>query len=140
MWDTSGDKMRRQLDLLFLDINCNIVIFVYSVNCKYSFEELKNFWFKAVVDKIGNNIIFGIAANKADLFSEEEVKTNEGIKFANEIGAIFRETSAKEDSKGIKLFINELIEKFLHKNELNIRKKRIEKNIKKLNLCKYFSL
>ena len=53
-----------------------------------------------------NNIVFGLAANKSDKFSEE-VSAEEGIEYANEIGAIFRKTSAKNNRNDIKLFINE---------------------------------
>ena len=91
---------------------------------------------KTVLDIFGNNIVFGLAANKADLFSEE-VSEEEGIEYANEIGAIFRKTSAKKNRDGIKIFINELIEKFLQIK----RKEKAEKFQNKFyNLCKYSCL
>ena len=71
----------------------------------------------------------------------------EGIEYANEIGAIFSETSAKTNRNGIQLFINELIEEFLCKNNLikiskeKIFLKKAEKIKNKFhNLFKYFSL
>ena len=64
----------------------------------------------------------GIAGNKFDLFSIEEVTEEEGKKFAKEIGAFFFLTSAKE-SIGIEELFKEVGKKFLdlknNKNEDN---------------------
>ena len=39
-------------------------------------------------------IVIGLAANKSDLFDKEQVSEDEARKFAQEIGAIFKLTSA----------------------------------------------
>ena len=52
----------------------------------------------------------GIAANKFDLFEQQEVKEEEGRKFAEEIGAVFQSTSAKE-SVGIDRLFHDIGEK-----------------------------
>ena len=39
-----------------------------------------------------------IAANKSDIYENEEVEDAEGTKFAQEINAIFQKTSAKQSS------------------------------------------
>ena len=52
----------------------------------------------------------GIAANKFDLFNQQEVKEEEGRKFAEEIGAVFQSTSAKE-SVGIDGLFHDIGEK-----------------------------
>ena len=38
-----------------------------------------------------------------------------GEKYAKDIGALFRETSAKDDAKGFRKFVKELIEELLDK-------------------------
>ena len=81
---------------------------------------------------IGKDVILGLAANKVDLFEKEEVSKNEGIEYAKEIGATFRETSAKNLRKDLKIFINELIEQLLqNKNLIQREEKIILKNQKK---------
>ena len=50
------------------------------------------------------NIVYGISANKFDLFDKGQVKEEEGKKFAGEIGAVFQNTSAKNNAGIDKLF------------------------------------
>ena len=70
-------------------------------------------------------IVLAIAANKRDLYENEEVEQNEGKKLAKELGAIFQETSAK-DSTGIDdLFLkigNKIIDPNCNENEISIIK------------------
>ena len=48
-----------------------------------------------------------MAGNKSDLYLEEEVTDEEGLKLAKEINAIYQRTSAKSDSGSIdELFLN----------------------------------
>ena len=48
--------------------------------------------------------MLGLAANKFDLFENQQVTEKEGEEFANEIGAVFSSTSAKESVGIIPLF------------------------------------
>ena len=67
----------------------------------------------------------GVAGNKFDLFSIEEVTEDEGNKFANDIGAFFYLTSAKE-SIGIYELFTEVGKKYLN---FKVNKKFEEDNI-----------
>ena len=71
------------------------IIKVLKIYFKNSFEQL-NFWINLVkeVNK-DKKIIFGIAANKSDLFESQIVSFEEGKKFADENDCLFFETSAK---------------------------------------------
>ncbi len=60
----------------------------------------------------------GIAGNKFDLFSIEEITEEEGRKFAKEIGAFFYLTSAKE-SVGIEDLFREVGKKFIENKNNN---------------------
>ena len=67
----------------------------------------------------------GVAGNKFDLFSIEEVTEDEGNKFAKDIGGFFYLTSAKE-SIGIYELFKEVGEKYL---KLTQNQKLNEENI-----------
>jgi len=126
LWDNFGGKNYRPLTSNFY-IGKDIVVFVYSITNRSSFEEIKNYWVNSVIDKIGNNAIFGLVGAKTDLYIYKEVPTNFGIEYAKEIGASFKEVSAKKNREEIKLFINDLIDKVL------IKKNLIKKDEKKLS-------
>ena len=57
-------------------------------------------------DNAPKNIVLGVAANKSDLFDQEAVDEGKGREFAKEIGAIFKLTSAKNQSGVEDLFIS----------------------------------
>ena len=124
LWDTAGQEVYRSLTSSFYK-GSHIVIFVYSIDNKSSFEKLKEYWVQSVVDKIGKDAIIGLIANKADLYFDEEVEKKEGTKYAKEIGAEYRLTSAKENRNDLILFINELIEKLLRKENLILKDENI---------------
>ncbi len=82
-----------------------------------------------------------MVGNKNDLYLEEAVTDEEGLKLAREIDAIYQRTSAKSDSGSIdELFINigkkildpdSVIESNLTKDEKRIRgQKLLKKKIK----------
>ena len=82
-----------------------------------------------------------MVGNKNDLYLEEAVTDEEGLKLAKEIDAIYQRTSAKSDSGSIdELFINigkkildpdSVIESNLTKDEKRIRgQKLLKKKIK----------
>ena len=124
LWDTAGQEKFRAITSSFYK-GSHIVIFVYSIENRQSFEKLKEYWVKSVIDSIGEEVIFGIAANKADLFTKEEVEKKEGIQYSKEIKAEFRQTSAKNNRDDLKIFINELIEKLLQKQNLFQKEEKI---------------
>ena len=77
-------------------------------------------------------------ANKCDLYLEEQVKEEEGKKYAEKIGAKFIYTSAKLDSDNFKLFLEELIKDYIinygikKNDDLKIKKKKYkDKNKRK---------
>ena len=139
IWDTCGQEQFRTINQLFLK-NAKIVLFVYDITQKKSFEELKNFWYEYVISVLGKNIIIGIAANKSDLYQNEEVNINDAKNFAFEINAIYKETSAKY-FESINSLINDMIFKFIEKsendNKLNENNISVvsEDNEKKKNGC-----
>ena len=111
LWDTIGQEKYKALTKIFFK-NSKIVLFVYDITSRKSFESLRS-W-KQIIDEIlGNVPIIGVVANKCDLYLKEQVKEDEGKKYAEEIGAKFIYTSAKLDSDNFKLFLEELIKDYI---------------------------
>ena len=114
IWDTAGQEKYRALAKIFYQ-DSKIVILVYDITNKNSFNELKNYWYEKVKENSSSDIIFAIAGNKCDLYEKEEVEKTEGEKFAKEIGAIFHETSAL-NSNGINELFTDIAMKFSSPN------------------------
>jgi small GTP-binding protein len=116
IWDTAGQELYRALARNFY-LNASIGILVYDIRRKESFESIKNYWYEQLKNSGEENMIFGVAGNKCDLFQEEKVSEEEGKKFANEIGAVFQLTSCKE-SIGIDDLFLECGRKYLEANNI----------------------
>ena len=134
IWDTAGQEKYRSITKIFIK-GAKIVIFVYDITEEDSFKNL-NFWVDSVEEVLGKDIILGLVGNKIDLFVNQIVKTEEGKKYADEIGALFYETSAKEDQAGFKKFVKQLVENYLQgkvieNDEINLNLKKTKKNEKK---------
>jgi len=120
IWDTAGQERFRSMNKLYIK-GSHIVIFVYDITNKKSFQELKEFWVNYTKNLLGENPSFGLVGNKMDLFDKVKhntiVTTEEGRQYADEIGAEFLETSAKEDSPGFIKYINQLINLLIGSNQ-----------------------
>ena len=103
IWDTAGQEKYRSLTKIFYK-DARIAILVYDITRKDSFEELKNYWYAQLKESSPDNIIIGIAANKCDLYDNEQVPEDEARAFANEIGAVFKLTSANTNTGIEELF------------------------------------
>ena len=111
IWDTAGQEKFQSLNKIFFK-GAQIAILVYDITNKTSFDRLKKFWYYEIINYSNNNPIIGIAGNKSDLYSNEEVNEIEARDFAISINAAFKLTSALEN-KGIYDLFNETIDIFL---------------------------
>ena len=95
--------------------NTQIALIVYSITDKNSYDQL-SFWINQVkeVNK-DKQIIFGIAANKSDLFEQQVIDTEKGKKFADDNNCLFFETSAKDHGSIFNIF-DKLVEKYVENN------------------------
>ena len=92
-----------------------IVIFVYDITSKNSFDEL-NYWIGSVEDKIGPDFVKGVTANQIDRFKNEQVSIEEGEKFAKSKNAKFLSFSTKDEGKEkLERFFIELLKEYLQK-------------------------
>ena len=93
IWDTAGEEVFRSLTKIFYK-DTDAAILVYDCTDKHSFEEMKDYWYEQIKEKAPESIVLAIAAGKCDLTETEEVNEEEAKAFAQEIGAIFKVTSA----------------------------------------------
>ena len=131
IWDTAGQELYRAMSKNFY-LNASIGILVYDIRRKDSFNSIKDYWYEQLKSSGEDNMIFGVAGNKCDLFDKEEVSEKEGKQFAKEIGAVFQLTSCKENI-GIDELFMECGKKYLEANKLISEKKPEEKGGVKLN-------
>ena len=128
LWDTAEQERYRSLTKIFVK-DSKIVIFVYDITTRESFEEI-NYWVETVKEILGDSPIYGLIGNKKDLFMNEVIDEDTGKNKAEEIGALFKLTSAKNERGGINEFMKELLEEYLRKSgkiELRPRSITIEK-------------
>ena len=114
IWDTVGQEKFKSLSKLFFN-DTKIVVLVYSITEKDTFIKL-DYWLKAFQETIGDDVVLGVAGNKSDLFFQQTVSEEEGAKYAEKIGAIFSEISAKENKKGLDKFIEQLVTEYIKRN------------------------
>ena len=100
----------------------NIVIFVYDITKRETFESLK-YWANEIEQILGKNLILGVVGNKIDLYLEEKVCENEGKEFADSIGAKFTVASAKDNPKEFASYIEEIFEIYLKNNNIDKNRK-----------------
>ena len=94
LWDTAGQEKYYSLSKFFYK-SAYIVIFVYDITVKESFEAIKNIWYSDV-KKFGEKYqVLAVVGNKSDLYEKEEVDEEMARAYAEEINATFMLVSAK---------------------------------------------
>ena len=124
IWDTAGQEKYRAMTKIFTK-NAKIVIFVYSIDNKESFEGLKSHWVKSIKDSLGDKPICGMVGNKYDLFLKEEVKEEEAKEFAIQNDMRFQLVSAKAEPEGFINFLSILLDEFLGKGDIGPKRETI---------------
>lgn len=103
IWDTAGQEKYHSLAPMYYR-GAAAAIVVYDITRKQSLATLKN-WVKELKQLGPENIVIAIAGNKSDLEEKREVPAKQAKAYADEINALFIETSAKEDTNVSDLFI-----------------------------------
>ena len=138
IWDTAGQEKYRALTKMFYK-DSSIVIIVYDITRKESFDEIKNYWFKEVKENTNEDVIMALIGNKNDLIDMEEIKEEEARNFANENGIYFACVSAKM-KMGIEELFKDIGLKYLDTlklyNKEETEKKKSKKKINKKDLKK----
>jgi small GTP-binding protein len=141
IWDTAGQEKYRALAKIFYK-DAKVIILVYDITDKNSFEELKNYWYEMVSSNADKDAMIAIVANKNDLYDNAQISPEEGLTYAKSIGAIFQSTSAKSDS-GINTLFDNIGQKYFNpdfdwtaadtKDQQEYEKKKFESKQKKKN-------
>ena len=98
LWDTAGQERFRSIVLSSLRSSKGVIV-VFDITVKKSFDKV-GYW----LEQIRNNsedipvVLFG---NKCDLEEKREVTYDQAKQYADKLGILYFETSAK-DNKGVK--------------------------------------
>ena len=136
IWDTIGQEKFRAISKMFLT-DTKIAILVYSIISQESFKSL-DYWLNLYKDQLEESTILGVAANKSDLFLQQEVPDEKGVEYAEKNGAIFGLISARNNKSSVDKFIDKLVDEYLSKNKntnndnktIRITRKHIKKKEK----------
>ena len=104
IWDTAGQEKYGPLAQMYYR-DADVAILVYDSTDKHTFSGLKT-WHMELSEKGPKNLILAIVGNKVELTDEQEVSESEGERYARKHHAIFKGTSAKENTGIEELFEN----------------------------------
>ena len=135
IWDTAGQERFKSIISSYFR-NSDVVLLIYDVTSRDSFEKLKD-WYEMVNIYCNEKLLLIVVGNKIDCSFRRQVTPEVGAKFANNIGSMYIETSAKlyENNNIDKLFniiINKLL-KIIKNKQLEIKKEYIEIDNNKKN-------
>ena len=111
LWDTAGQEKYRAIGRHFYK-ESHIVCLVYDITNKESFENVKSIWYPELMEHGEKLKIIGLIGNKNDRYLDESVDEKNVKEFADEIHALYKKTSAL-DNTGIDDLFDELISKYL---------------------------
>jgi len=93
LWDTAGQERFRSLIPAYIRDSA-VAVCVYDITDRQSFASTKH-WVDEVRSERGDDVVVVLVGNKADLGAERAVSVEEGEAKAQELRALFIETSAK---------------------------------------------
>jgi Ras-related protein Rab-18 len=94
IWDTAGQERFRSLCASYYR-GARVVIVVYDVTNKESFDNVDSWLKEANNNSILQGVVFVLVGNKIDLDGERQVPREQGEELAKRKHAIFVETSAR---------------------------------------------
>ena len=135
LWDTAGQEKYRAIGRHFYR-ESHIVCLVYDITNEQSFENVKSIWYPELKEYGEKLKIIGLVGNKNDRYLDEKVNENEAKKFAEEINALYKKTSAL-DNTGIQDLFDELVNKFQYEilGQSNLNNENNNENKKEKNCC-----
>ena len=141
LWDTAGQEKYRAIGRHFYK-DSYIVCLVYDITNKESFERIKTVWYPELKEHGEKTKILALVGNKIDKYLDEQVNEDDVKKYAEEINAINKRTSAMEWTNIEDLF-NSLVDKYLkeiagmiiEEEKIKIKKDDLKKKKKKKKGC-----
>ena len=145
IWDTVGQERFRSIAKIFYK-DARVILFVYDITSKKTFDALINFWYEELRNNLTENPIYAVVGNKNDLYMNQQVDTSDAKNLAKNLGGIFQLTSAKTN-EGIKNLFDNIGKKLLKPNykydendniaRENYNKKKEKENNTKIRIKKY---
>ena len=117
IWDTAGQEKYRSLTKMFYK-DASIVILVFDITRKDTFEEIRDFWVKQVKENSNKDIIISLVGNKEDNYEYEDIDNNNIELFVNQINCLYKRVSAKSGF-GIENLFYDLGLKYLDPEKYN---------------------
>jgi Ras-related protein Rab-21 len=93
IWDTAGQERFHALGPIYYR-DANGALLVYDITDRDSFTKVRN-WVKELRKIVGKNIVLVIAGNKCDMEKHRQVDEAEAKAYAESVGAIHIQCSAK---------------------------------------------
>ncbi|KAG8779522.1 Ras- protein Rab-18 [Ceratobasidium sp. 428] len=115
IWDTAGQERFRTITSSYYR-GAQGIILVYDVSNRESFEALPR-WFSELETYVSPSVVKIVVGNKVDKEFSRQVSTEEGKAFAERMGTLFVEASAKT-KVGVQDTFRELVEKIVDTPEL----------------------
>ena len=102
IWDTAGEDRMKTMTYAYYR-GCHVVLIVYDVTSKKSFENVTT-WVECVDKFAKSNVLRILVGNKTDLEDKRVISKEEGKKLAEENGLKFYEISAKTMNGLVEMF------------------------------------
>ena len=102
IWDTAGEVRMKTMTYAYYR-GCHVVLIVYDVTSKKSFENVTT-WVECVDKFAKSNVLRILVGNKTDLEDKRVISKEEGKKLAEENGLKFYEISAKTMNGLVEMF------------------------------------
>ena len=96
IWDTSGQERFQTITKAYYR-GANVIIFVYDITNRESFEKLREQFVDDVRQYTDASIPIVIFGNKTDMAHSRATTFEEAKNFALEIGVLYHEISSKEN-------------------------------------------
>jgi small GTP-binding protein len=98
IWDIAGQERFMPIALAYLD-NVSVIVFMYDISARHTFESIKNYWLPHVRSQnLSRHKKMILVGNKSDKFDERQVPAEEAIAFASKERMWFYEVSAYDGS------------------------------------------
>ncbi|KAJ2156609.1 GTP-binding protein of the rab/ypt [Coemansia sp. RSA 552] len=103
IWDTAGQERYKSLAPMYYR-GAEGAVVVYDITQEESFGKAKA-WISELQRQTDSKTAVALVGNKLDLGAQRTVSTDEGARYAGEVGALFFETSAQSGQNVAELFV-----------------------------------
>jgi small GTP-binding protein len=103
LWDTAGQERYRSIIPIYFE-RAHFVILVYDITNHRSFDTLPQ-WLELSKGRVSDATRYVLVGNKCDLSAAREVKQEEALAFATEVGAVLSIEASAKTAEGLDVLI-----------------------------------